>query len=142
MAPFGVQLALDAFRRKAVDHAQNTPPLRSLGHNHLHRIRRRAENRTNLRRIANPIQDIDREPIAQRNHKQMPRRDSRRILGSQAFQFFVVPVHAGQTRSRRLIKGDAKFHLWNRVHNRFVQIFNGLDEVTVTNNEIPALRNN
>ena len=67
--------------------------------------------------------------------------DSLRIRRGITFQSLVVPVDPGKAIARCFVERDAKLHLRHRVDNRFVDIFNGLDEVALPDNNVSVLRN-
>jgi hypothetical protein len=43
-------------------------------------------------------------------------------------------------RTARLAEGDPEFHLRHRLHDRFVQVLDGLDEVRLSEDEVDVSR--
>ena len=100
------------------------------------RIRGRAENRADFRDRLDLIEYVERKRVSEHHDKHMPRRD--RIGGGDRGGFEHV-VGAGvphQARLGRLAERDAEFHARHRLHNRLVEVFDGLDEMGLADDHI------
>ncbi len=62
------------------------------------------------------------------------------VLRGQRFEGVVIAVHADQARAGGFIEGDAEFHLWDRVYDGLVNIFDGLDEMRLAQNQVAVFR--
>jgi hypothetical protein len=56
-------------------------------------------------------------------------------------QLAVVAVGAGEAGSGSLVESETKLDLWRRVYQSFIEIFDGLDEVALAENDVGVLRN-
>src|SRR5919206_3958091 len=70
----------------------------------------------------------------------MPGPNSLCILFCQLDHGLICSRPADETFSRRLTEGQPKFDAWYRVHQRFVNILHGLDEMGLTENKVGGFR--
>jgi len=136
MTPLDVRRGLDAFGGCSVDDAEYSPALLCLSDDHLHRIGGGAEDVADLGGFQNPILDVDGKAAAQRDYEEMAGADGGGVGGGNCLEFVVIAVDAGQACARCLVECDAELHLRHGVHDGFVDVFDGLDEMTVADDDI------
>lgn len=134
-----VRFVFNAFRRTAIDHSENTAALLGFRDNNLHRVCRRAENVHYLRNRLDPPQHIDREAVSQGHYEGVSRAQRRRILNGVPLQFFIVPVKTRQAIARRFVERNPELQMRRGVHHRLIDVFDGLDEVTLSHNQVSVL---
>jgi hypothetical protein len=71
----------------------------------------------------------------------MPGAHRCRHLDRGLLQFGVVAVRARQAGSGSLVEGDPEFDPRRLIDQRFIDIFHGLDEMALTEDNVRVLRN-
>src|SRR5262249_48061545 len=127
---------LYAFWRGAVDDAENSAALLGFRDDHLDRIRGGTENIAYLGDLPDAAQQVDGVPFAQGDDKNVPGRQYLGVLRGDALEFGVIAVHADQARARGLIERYAELHLRHRIHDGFVDILHGFDEMTLPDDNV------
>src|SRR2546425_540930 len=131
-----VRLRLDALRPLPVDHADDPASPRVVRDEHVHGVRRRAEDRDDLGGVSNRSQDIDRVRVLQEDDERVARPDRKSVPGREVLQGGVVPLHPNEAWPARLAERDPKPRLGDRVNNRFVQVLCRLDEMGLPDNHV------
>jgi ribonuclease R len=67
-------------------------------------------------------------------------RDQLRVPDGARFEVIIVPIGADQASAGGFTKSDAKLHLGHRVHDCLVDVFHSLDEMALTEDEVPVFR--
>lgn len=140
MTPFDARGIFHALRRGAIHNAENPASLLRFSNNHFHRIRGCTEQPHHFRHIFDPPENIDRKSIFHHDDKRVARSDRLRVLHSGSLHLLIVSVHARQARARCFVERDAELHLRYGVHDRLVNVFHGLDEMRLTQNDVCAGR--
>ena len=107
----------------------------------LDRIGRGAEDGADFRDILDAAEHVDRVAVAHGDHEDVAGAHGGGVAGGQGLEGFVVAVHARETRPGGFVERDAELHLRHRVDQRFVEVFHGLDEVRLAQNDVAALGN-
>src|SRR5271166_3146784 len=134
--PRNVIMPFDAFRRRAVNHAQHSLALVRASDNDFDSIGGRTEYRTHLGHVANGIQDIDRVSSRKDEHKGMSTGQCLSILYGGLLKRLIIPVEPCQTCPGTFIEGQAELGLGRCCGDCFIQVFHGLDEMRLTNNDV------
>src|SRR5690348_2461048 len=132
----GVFLALDTLRRASVNNSQDAAPQLRLRQDHLNGVGRRAEDRADLKAVANAAQQVDRISIANYENECVARADRPGIRDRGLPQFVVVRLYPHEARTRCFIERHGEFCSGHRVHHHFVQVLRRLDEVRMPENYI------
>ena len=103
-----VGFGLNPQRRPAIDDAEDPSPGSGLADDHLHGVRRGAEDPAHLGHELDLIEHVDREPLAQEHDERVPGADLERVAGGQLDQLRIVSRAAHQPRARGLAEGDSE----------------------------------
>src|SRR5271155_5005666 len=93
------------------------------------RISRGAEDLADLAHRFDRVENIDREGITEHHDENVTSRDRLSCRDGGEFEIWVGPGVTDQARPRRLVKSDAELDFRHRLHDRLVQILDGLDEM-------------
>src|ERR1019366_2774015 len=128
--PLGlIVCALDTLGRTAVDHADHAASACVLRHDHAHRVRRRAKDRTYFAYGLDLIEHVDRECVAKNHHEHVSCPDCRSRFDRRMLQRGVGAGAPNQAWSRCLAERQPELDSRDRLRESLVNVLDGFDEV-------------
>ena len=99
------------------------------------------ENPANFGNIFNTAEYVDRIPIAHGDHEHVTGPQCRRIANGERFEIGVITVGPREAGAGSFVEGDAKLHLRDGIDDGLVDVFDGLDEVSLSEDQVSVLGN-
>lgn len=130
----------DAFRRSTVDDSENATPLFGLREDHFHGIGSGAIESDDFRHLFQARQDIDGEAVLHNDDEAVAGADGKRVVDGGGLHVFVVAVKAHQAGAGSFVERHAELHLRHCVDDGFVNIFDGLDEMRLAEDDVGSVR--
>lgn len=124
-----------------IHHTQDCPLVLTLGHYELHRICGSTEYAANLGTHLYGGKHVDRKGIPYEDYEEMPGTNSLSSLYGSLGELLVIAIVPDQPLLGSLTETDPESYLRNRTRESLIEIFNCLDEVGLTCNDISTLRN-
>src|ERR1019366_8538275 len=133
-----VQLTFDARRFDSVDDAEDPASQLRLRHHDVDRIGGGAVDMTYLGHRLDRAQHVDRKGVAQQYEKGVSGTELEHCFAGLGGEIVVGAAPAYERLSRRLRKCQPEADSWHRTYQGFVQVFNALDEMALSEDQIDA----
>src|ERR1035438_1232522 len=135
----GILGGLDAFRAEAIDDAHHAAAQLGFRNYDFHRIGGGAVNVADFRHVFDASQDVDGVAFAHHGYENVAGGDGRSVADGELLELVIVAIGACQAGAGRLIERDAEFHLRHAGGDGFVHVLDGLDEVSLPEDQIHAV---
>src|SRR2546422_1555300 len=131
-----VRLRLDPLWSLPVDHADDPAAPRVLGDEDVDRVRGRAEDRDDLRRVPDRPQDVQGVCVLQEDEEGVARPDRHRVPGCEVLKGCIVPLDPHKAGAARFAERDPELRVGDAVRDRLIQVLRGLDEVRLPEDHV------
>ncbi len=128
-APGNALVVLDAFRRRAVDDAEDAAALLGLGDDDLYGVRGGTEDAADLGNALDRLTDVDREGIDEEDDERVTGADGLRVADGELLKLGLGAGVADEAVAGGFAKREPKLNSRHGADEGLVNVLDGLDEV-------------